>query len=111
MNKEQESMEELKQTLERYDLTHNQLIAIKRLELLKEDPKAPICLHCQNCVGKGLTYHCPIFELPEDGKVVGNFGDVYWKRGNKTKTYDNVPMKPEDCGEYESLSALRIERK
>ena len=77
---------------------------LQRRYIIDSDPCAPLCINCRWCQQSGFLFHCPLFELPEDGKVVGNDGDVYYRRkGHKPKTYSNVPMKREDCEIFEPL--------
>jgi hypothetical protein len=58
-----------------------------------------------NKVGFYFIVHS--LRLPEDGKVVGNDGDVYYRRnGHRPKTYSNVPMKREDFEIFEPLILL-----
>ena len=58
---------------------------------------------------EGFLFICSLYQLPEDGKVVGLNGIVYY-RGRKRKgegvtkrTYPNVPMKPDECESYEPM--------
>jgi len=94
----------LRYFLAEYERIKDKLTTLKRLPILKSDPNAPICIRCRFCQQQGFLFHCPIYELPEDGKVVGLFGDVYYyRRGHKPKTYSNVPMKSEECEAFEPL--------
>jgi len=58
---------------------------------------------------RGYISYVPSYRWPEDGKIVGLNGIVYYYRKGKggtgfiKKTYDNVPMKSSDCEEYTPL--------
>jgi hypothetical protein len=71
---------------------------IKRLPIIISDPDAPLCINCVYCEQQGFLFICTQFLLPEDGKVVGESGIVYYSRkGHISRTYLNTPMKGEDC--------------
>jgi hypothetical protein len=71
------------------------------------DSDAPICILCENCEQKGFLFKCPVFSLPEDGKVVGKFGFVYYrKQGHKPKTYHNTPKEEDQCESFSPLISL-----
>jgi hypothetical protein len=75
-----------------------------RLPIINTDPNAPICINCIHCQQTGFLFHCPIYELPEDGKVVGMFGIVYYRRkGHKPITYPDTPMKSKECEAFKPL--------
>lgn len=82
----------------------------KRMYIIDTDPNAPICILCEYCQQRGFLFECPIFALPEDGKVVGQDGMVYYRRrGHKPKTYQNVPMRENDCETFEELKPITEE--
>ena len=101
-------MMHLRELLEEYEYNNEQIRAIKRSRLIL-DPEAPMCLNCRYCQHEGIYFVCPLYQWPEDGKIVGLNGIVYYYRKGKggidfiKKTYDNVPMKPSDCEEYTQL--------
>lgn len=76
----------------------------RRLPILRSDPNAPICIRCRHCQQTGFLFHCPIYELEEDGKIVGMWGIVYYqRRGHKPITYAGSPMKEEECEAFEPI--------
>ena len=104
---EKDTRIELQELLKSYNSVHDQRLALKRIQLLEEDPSAPICLNCKYCIVEGFRYHCTQFEDPGDGQVVGQYGDVYYKTKKTRKTYENVPMKSSDCQLYAPMSPLK----
>lgn len=99
-----EKIEKLKYFLAEYDKIKDEQRAYKRLYIMETDPNAPLCINCRFCQQSGFLFICPIFQLPEDGEVVGNLGIVYYRRkGHKSKTYPNVPTKPEECSVFKPL--------
>ena len=110
MSKKQEkiNVEEIKESLKQYELSHNSRISNKILQILEKDPTAPICVNCKHCQQTGFLFHCPLYELPEDGRVVGQSGDVYYIKGKTMKTYPNVPMKSEECESYVPITPFKI---
>lgn len=106
-------MKDLQDLLKELEEISEQKTAIKRSRIIL-DPEAPICINCKHCQHAGIYFVCPLYELPENGKVVGMWGIVYYYRKGKEgtgfikKTYDNVPMKPSDCEEYTQLIPKNI---
>jgi len=104
-----EGREDLSGLVKRFIIESNQRIGVTRLQLLREDPSAPICLHCVHCAQETTAvFHCTIFESPEDGRVVGEVGNVYFRRGRIRKAYPNVPLSPNGCGAYEPMTPIKI---
>lgn len=94
--------ERLRDLLAQY---HNAGDTRKGLEgclIIEMNPNAPLCIMCRFCQGQS-RFICPIFQFPEDGKIVEKHGIVYSIRGTKPRTYPNVPMKPEECSVFEPL--------
>ena len=97
-------VERLRYFLAEYERIKDEQKTLKRLTILQSDPNAPICIKCRHCQQEGPRFICPIYQLPEDGKVVGLNGIVYYyRRGHKPKTYQNVPRKSEECESFEPL--------
>jgi len=103
-----QNMMYLRELLEEYEEINEQRRAIKRSRIILES-EAPICINCGYCQHEGVYFVCLFYRWPEDGKIVGLNGIVYYYRRGKggtdfiKKTYDNVPMKPSDCEEYTQL--------
>ena len=103
-----QNMMNLRELFKEYDYVVEQRRARDRSRMIL-DPEAPICLNCRYCQHEGIYFVCPLYQWPEDGKIVGLNGIVYYYRKGKEgtdfikKTYDNVPMKPSDCEEYTQL--------
>lgn len=101
---EEKSVKKLRYFLAEYDKIKDEKKASKRLYIIDTDPNAPLCINCRFCEQTGFYFMCLIFQLPEIGEVVGNFGLVYYRRkGHKPKTYPNVPLKSEECNAFEPL--------
>ena len=107
--KNEERGEDLSDLVKRFIIESNQRIGVIRLQLLREDPSAPICLHCVHCVQETASvFHCTLFESPKDGRVVGEIGNVYFRRGKARKAYPNVPLSPDGCGAYEPMTPIKV---
>lgn len=103
------SREDLSGIVKRFIMESNLRIGAMRLQLLRDDPSAPICLHCVHCVQEtGALFHCTRFESPEDGRVVGEVGNVYFRRGETRKVFPNVPLSTDGCGMYEPMTPVKI---
>lgn len=110
MTIDNETMREITDALDNVEKIRHEKLLNKRLYITETDPNAPICILCEYCYQNGFLFECPIFSLPEDGKVVGMDGLVYYRRqGHKPKTYTNVPMKEEECEAFSPLIPLTKE--
>jgi hypothetical protein len=108
MDRRKNVTEEIRESLKQYEICHNQRASLRRLKILQDDPSAPICIICKYCIQSGFLFHCPIFELEEDGDVVGEWGNVYYLRKGKKRTYERVPMKPKDCPMYLPIIPFKV---
>lgn len=102
---ENDDLMNLRDAIEKYDKARNTRREYEhRAFIIANNPNAPICIRCKNYYQNGFLFECPIYALPEDGKVVGMYGTVYYSRqGHKPKTYPNTPMKSEDCDAFDPL--------
>ena len=101
--------EDLSGIVKRFIIESNQRIGAVRLQLLREDPSAPICLHCVHCVQETTAlFHCTRFESPEYGRVVGEVGNVYYRRGETKKVFPNVPLSVDGCGMYKPMTPVKV---
>ena len=97
-------LQKLQYFMAEHDKISDERRGLQRRYIIDTDPNAPLCINCRYCRQDGFLFHCPIFELSEDGKVVGMWGIVYYRRrGHKPKTYLNVPMKNDECEIFEPL--------
>ena len=101
---DEKTLRKLQYFLAEQDKISDERRGYQRSHIIDTDPNAPLCINCKYCQQKGFLFHCPIFELPEDGKVVGLHGIVYYRRKDrKPKTYPNVPLKNDECEIFEPL--------
>jgi len=96
------NIEILRHLVKELNNVRNERTAIQRLEIMKNDKNAPLCINCQFCQQQGFLFICPLYSLPEDGKIVGMAGGIvyYQRKGHESKTYDNTPKETEDCDQY-----------
>ena len=95
---------ELQFLVRKYDIKTEERRFLRRIRILISEKEAPLCINCVYCSQKGFLFKCGLFHLPEDGKVVGNFGYVYYyRKGHKPKTYPNTPKNEKECEAYKPL--------
>jgi len=80
------------------------------------DEDSPICVNCQACLHQGFLFICPLYMWPEDGKVVGQNGIVFYYRRKRIGgilkiRYPNVPIKPGECESYQPMVPKSILKK
>ena len=110
MLKGSDNVEKLRDAMEALERIKDQRKLDKRMYIVDTDPNAPICIRCRYCQQEGFLFICPLFALPEDEKVVGLDGLVYYKRkGHKPKTYPNTPMNDNECDVFEEMQHLTKE--
>jgi hypothetical protein len=106
-----ETRRHLRNHLDKLEKIEHEKKLNKRRHIMDTDPNAPICILCEYCQHNGFLFECSIFSLPEDGKVVGSYGHVYYRRqGHKPKTYDNTPMEEKECEMFSPLIPLTKEQ-
>lgn len=68
---------------------------LQRRNIIDLDPNAPLCINCRYCNQSGFLFECVLRD---------EIGIVYYRRkGHKSKTYPNAPMKREECKDFEPL--------
>jgi len=86
---------------------HDEVRALKMAHIIL-DEDAPVCVNCRQRIHQGFLFICPLYQFPEDGKIVGDFGIVYYRRrdryGKVIKiTYPDVPMRAEERESYDPM--------
>lgn len=88
----EKNIERLRFPVAELDRIRDEQRAYKTLYIIDSDPNAPLCIRCAFCQQNGFLFICPIFV------DVGMDGIVYYRRrGHKSKTYPNTPMKEDEC--------------